>query len=64
MAADEATHSSATETNAPRVPLPMKPLKVLQLMMHALMTTLLLMPESSPWRKNQAFCLSIFVDSN
>ena len=48
MAADQATHSSAIEIDALRVPLPMKPLKVLRLVTLVLLTMSLLMPEPDP----------------
>ena len=48
MAADQATHSSAIEIDASRVPLPMKPLRVLRLVTLVLLTMSLLMPEPDP----------------
>ena len=48
MAADEATHLLPQKPMPPRVPLPMKPLRVLRLVTPVLMTTSLLMPEPGP----------------
>ena len=48
MVADQATHSFAIEIDAPRVPLPMKPLRVLRLVTLMLLTMSLLMPQPGP----------------
>ena len=48
MAADEATHLLPQKPMPPRVPLLMKPLRVLRLVTPVLMTTSLLMPEPGP----------------
>ena len=48
MAADEATHLLPQKPMPPRVPLPMKPLRVLRLVTPVLMTTSLLMLEPGP----------------